>query len=98
MKQLPVGIQGFKMVRDEDYYFVDKSMPIGQILSMNDLGAYSITRPRRFGKSLNLSMLDAFFNIKYKGNTWFDGLEISKHHEFDSYTHGDIRLPQSDTG
>ncbi len=85
MKQLPVGIQDFKMVRDKDYYFVDKSMLIGQILSMNDLGVYSITRPRRFGKSLNLSMLDAFFNIKYKGNTWFDGLEISKHPEYDRY-------------
>ncbi len=85
MKQLPVGIQDFKMVRDEDYYFVDKSMPIGQILSMNDLGVYSITRPRRFGKSLNLSMLDAFFNLEYKGNTWFDGLEISKHPEYDRY-------------
>ena len=85
MKQLPVGIQDFKTVRNEDYYFVDKSMLIGQILSLNSNGVYSITRPRRFGKSLNLSMLDAFFNIKYKGNTWFDGLEISKHPEYDRY-------------
>ncbi len=60
-------------------------MLIGQIPGMNSNGVYSITRPRCFGKSLNLSMLDAFFNIKYKGNTWFDGLEISKHPEYDSY-------------
>ena len=85
MKKLPVGIQDFKTVRNEDYYFVDKSMLIGQILSLNSNGVYSITRPRRFGKSLNLSMLDAFFNIKYKGNAWFDGLEISKHPEYDRY-------------
>ncbi len=68
-----------------DKYYVDKSMLIGQILSQNSNGVYSITRPRRFGKSLNLSMLDAFFNLEYKGNTWFDGLEISKHPEYDSY-------------
>ena len=84
MKQLPVGVQDFRTVR-ENYYYIDKSMLIGQILSLNDLGVYSITRPHRFGKSLNLSMLDAFFNIKYKGNTWFDGLEISKHPEYDRY-------------
>ncbi len=85
MKQLPVGVQDFIELRKTDKYYVDKSMLIGQILSQNDLGVYLYTRPRRFGKSLNLSMLDAFFNVKYKGNTWFDGLEISEHPEFDSY-------------
>ena len=85
MKQLPVGVQDFAELRKMDKYYVDKSMLIGQILSQNSNGVYSITRPRRFGKSLNLSMLDAFFNIEYKGNTWFDGLEISKHPEYDSY-------------
>ena len=38
---------------------------------------FRITRPRRFGKTLNLNMIDAFFNLKYKGNTWFNGLSIS---------------------
>ncbi len=85
MKPLPVGIRNFKTVR-EKYYFVDKSMLVGQILNQYpEEGVFLYTRPRRFGKSLNLSMLDAFFNIKYKGNTWFDGLEISKHPEYDSY-------------
>jgi len=46
--------------------------------------AYLYTRPRRFGKSLNLSMLDAFFNMGYpKDNQWFHGLKVSKHTEFD---------------
>lgn len=85
MKQIPIGIQDFKVVRDRNKYFVDKSMFIGRILDSNDCGVYLYARPRRFGKSLNLSMIDAFFNIKYKGNTWFDDLEISKHHEYDEY-------------
>lgn len=77
MRKIPIGIQDFKEVRDKDYYYVDKSDLIAQIL---DTGAkvYLFTRPRRFGKSLNLSMLDAFLNMKHKGNTWFDGLRISE--------------------
>ena len=85
MKQLPVGIKDFKVIRSEDKYYVDKSMLIGEILSNNTKTISYYTRPRRFGKSLNLSMLDAFFNLEYKGNTWFDGLEISKHPEYDCY-------------
>ncbi len=85
MRQLPIGVQDFISIRDGNKYFVDKSMLIGQILNSNDIGVFLYTRPRRFGKSLNLSMMDAFFNIEYKGNTWFDDLEISKHHECDGY-------------
>ena len=85
MRSLPIGIQDFKDVRSEDFYYVDKSMLIGQILDQNRRGIFLYTRPRRFGKSLNLSMIDAFFNIKYTGNTWFDGLEISKHAEYNAY-------------
>ncbi len=85
MKQLPIGVQDFISIRNKDKYFVDKSMLIGQMLDSNDDGVFVCTRPRRFGKSLNLSMMDAFFNIEYKGNTWFDDLEISKHHEYDEY-------------
>ena len=75
----------FMEIRRKDKYYVDKSMLIGDILSSNDSGVYLFTRPRRFGKTTNLTMLDAFFNLEYKGNTWFDGLEISKHPEFDRY-------------
>jgi len=85
MRQLPIGVQDFKSIRDGNKYFVDKSMLIGHILDSNDDGVFLYTRPRRFGKSLNLSMMDAFFNIEYKGNTWFDGLEISNHHKYDGY-------------
>ena len=72
-------------IREKDKCYVDKSMLISDIINTNSDGVFLFTRPRRFGKSLNLSMLDAFFNLNYKGNTWFDGLEISDQHEFDSY-------------
>lgn len=77
MRKIPIGIQDFKEIRNEDYCYIDKSDLIAQIL---DGGAevYLFTRPRRFGKSLNLSMLDAFLNVKHKGNTWFDGLRVSE--------------------
>ena len=75
----------FARMREESVYFVDKSMLIADLLSMDGSGVYLFTRPRRFGKTTNLTMLDAFFNLEYKGNTWFDGLEISNHPEFDSY-------------
>ena len=84
MRQIDVGEQSFMSIREKDKCYVDKSMLIFDILSINKNGVFLFTRPRRFGKSLNLSMLDAFFNLEYKDNTWFDGLEISDHHEFDS--------------
>ena len=78
VRALPIGVQDFKEIRDSDYLYVDKSDMISQILS-EGTEAYCFTRPRRFGKSLNLSMLDAFFNLKYpKDNKWFDGLKVSE--------------------
>ena len=78
VRPLPIGVQDFKKVRDEGYLYVDKSDLIPQILSQKS-EVYQVTRPRRFGKSLNLSMLDAFFNLKYpKDNTWFDGLSARR--------------------
>ena len=77
VRPLPIGVQDFKKVRDEGYLYVDKSDLIPQMLSQKS-EVYQFTRPRRFGKSLNLSMLDAFFNLKYpKNNIWFDGLKVS---------------------
>lgn len=75
----------FQKVREGNKYYVDKTLLIKDILTRDDMGAYLFVRPRRFGKSMNLSMMDAFFNIKYEGNHWFDGLAISEHHEFDDY-------------
>ena len=84
-QQIDTGGLSFMEIRKENVYFVDKSMLIADLLSMDGRGVYLFTRPRRFGKTTNLTMLDAFFNIEYKGNTWFDGLEISNHPEFDRY-------------
>ena len=78
VRPLPIGVQDFKEVRDEGHLYVDKSNLIPQILSQKS-EVYQVTRPRRFGKSLNLSMLDAFFNLKYpKDNAWFDGLNARR--------------------
>ena len=79
MTQVPVGGQDFKVIRESDvgYYYVDKTPLIQNI--MDRPGESSLfTRPRRFGKSLNLSMLDAYLNFRYAGNRWFDGLAISE--------------------
>ena len=72
------GKNDFKVIRDKNYYFVDKSELISDIID-DGSEVYLFTRPRRFGKTLNLSMVDAFFNMKYKGNTWFDDLKVSEH-------------------
>ena len=77
-RALPIGVQDFKKIRDSDLLYIDKTDMISQILS-EGADVYLYTRPRRFGKSLNLSMLDAFFNIRYpKDNKWFDGLKVSE--------------------
>ena len=80
LKVVPKGVDDFKELREGDYYYVDKTELISDIIS-NRSKVFLFTRPRRFGKSLNLSMLDAFFNMNYKGNRWFDGLKISEHGE-----------------
>ena len=83
-RAIPIGVDDFKKVREENYYFVDKSELISDILK-DKAEVYLFTRPRRFGKSLNLSMLDAFFNAKYKGNGWFNGLKVSEHKSTEQY-------------
>ena len=85
MKQTDIGGLSFPQIRERNKYYVDKTMLIANILDRGDSNTYLFTRPRRFGKTTNLSMLDAFFNMRYKGNTWFDGLEISNHPEYGEY-------------
>ena len=82
--KIPIGLDDFKEVREKNYYFADKSELISDIIESR-CKVLSITRPRRFGKSLNLSMLDAFFNLKYSGNDWFDGLKINSRPEAEKY-------------
>ncbi|HJA68329.1 MAG TPA: ATP-binding protein [Candidatus Mediterraneibacter cottocaccae] len=74
-KKLPIGIENFSKIRDEGFYYVDKTGMIRDLL--NRWGEVNLfTRPRRFGKSLNMSMLKAFFEIGCD-RTLFDGLEIA---------------------
>lgn len=76
MKLLPTGIENFKTMIDKSAYYVDKTNFIEDVLSEQIV---SYTRPRRFGKTLNMSMLYYFFSIKEKENAYlFDGLNISK--------------------
>lgn len=76
MKLLPTGIENFKTMIDKSAYYVDKTNFIEDVLSEQ---AVLYTRPRRFGKTLNMSMLYYFFSIKEKENAYlFDGLNISK--------------------
>lgn len=79
LKKLPIGIENFEEMRQEDFYYVDKSHVIEQLLTQ--WGKVNLfTRPRRFGKSLNMSMLQSFFEIG-KDKTLFDGLRISDNQE-----------------
>lgn len=79
LKKLPIGIENFEEMRREDFYYVDKSLVIEQLLTQ--WGKVNLfTRPRRFGKSLNMSMLQSFFEIG-KDKTLFDGLRISDNQE-----------------
>ncbi len=75
-KKLPIGIDGFEKIRTNDFYYVDKTMFIAELLQ--NWGEVNLfTRPRRFGKSLNMSMLKSFFEIG-SDKTLFEGLKITK--------------------
>ena len=75
-KKLPVGIENFEEIRKEGFYYVDKTGLIRDLL--NSWGKVNLfTRPRRFGKTLNMSMLKSFFEIGADGRL-FDGLAISR--------------------
>lgn len=79
MKLIPTGIENFKELIDKDYYYVDKTNLIVNIINEK---VVLYTRPRRFGKTLNMSMLYYFFSIKEKDNAYlFDYLNISKNKE-----------------
>lgn len=76
MKQpLPIGTDDFAKVRENGYYYVDKSLMIKDFIEMKDEVAL-IARPRRFGKTLNMTMLREFFDITKDSRGIFEGLEI----------------------
>ena len=75
-KKLPIGIENFEKLRSEEFYYIDKTGLIGELL--NNWGEVNLfTRPRRFGKSLNMSMLEYFFSLD-GDKSIFNGLDISK--------------------
>ncbi len=78
-KKLPIGIDGFEKLRTNDFYYVDKTGFIADLL--RDWGEVNLfTRPRRFGKTLNMSMLKSFFEIG-TDKSLFDGLKIAENKE-----------------
>jgi len=78
MRALPIGVDNFYDIRKENYYYVDKTLLIKDLINLK--GSVNVfTRPRRFGKSLNLSMLHYFFDITEKEHAHiFDGLKIKE--------------------
>lgn len=84
-KPLPIGVEDFKRLVDNGYYFVDKTLMIKELLE-NKETVNLFTRPRRFGKTLNMSMLQRFFEATGKSNAYlFDGLKIATYPEYMAY-------------
>ena len=80
MKKLniPVGISDFAKIRDRKYYYVDKTKLISDLLEEETAEVTLITRPRRFGKTMAMSMLSHFFDIRKDSKTMFQGLKIAE--------------------
>ena len=76
--KIPVGISDFAKIRNYDYYYVDKTGLIADLLEKETAEVTLITRPRRFGKTMGMSMLANFFDIRKDSKAMFDGLEIAK--------------------
>ena len=78
MRRLPIGIENFEHIIKENYYYVDKTLFIKEFLERHDkVNLY--TRPRRFGKSLNMSMFKEFFELSGEGSELFQGLAIAQY-------------------
>lgn len=75
---IPVGISDFEKIRKNGYYYVDKSGLIAELLEEKSTEVTLITRPRRFGKTLGMSMLANFFDIRKESTELFKGLEIAE--------------------
>ena len=83
MKKLniPVGISDFAKIRDRNYYYVDKTKLISDLLEEEAAEVTFITRPRRFGKTMAMSMLSHFFDIRKDSKAMFQGLKIAENTE-----------------
>ena len=74
---IPVGISDFEKIRNDKFYYVDKTGLVAELLKTK-VEVTFITRPRRFGKTLGMSMLESFFDIRKSSQPLFEGLEIAK--------------------
>ena len=79
--KIPVGISDFKKIRENGYYYIDKTSLISTLLQTESTEVTLITRPRRFGKTLAMSMLASFFDISKDTAALFESLEISRKKE-----------------
>jgi hypothetical protein len=79
MKKLPIGIQSFKKIREDNFYYVDKTFFVKRLIDFGG-GYYFLSRPRRFGKSLFLDTLRWAFSGKKK---YFDGLYLEKNWDWE---------------
>ena len=81
-KVISIGNQGFDKIRENDYFYVDKTGFIKEWWESGD-DVTLITRPRRFGKTLNMDMLKCFFSNQYTGSAdLFEGLSIWKEEKY----------------
>ena len=78
VKGLDTSGIGFSEIIDNDMLYIDKTLLIDDILRTNNRGVFLYTRPRRFGKTTNLSMLQEYFDVRRRGTHRFDGLAISR--------------------
>lgn len=83
MKRIPIGIDDFKKIIENDYYYIDKTIMIKEFWDDGEI--VLITRPRRFGKTLNMSMLKYFFDNKEENKELFKNLEIYNDEEMMKY-------------
>ena len=80
--RIPVGGEDFDEIRQKGSYYVDKSGLIYELVNNTTNKVTLFTRPRRFGKTLNMSMIGSFFDITRDSRAVFEGLEVSRHEEF----------------
>lgn len=82
-KNIPIGVEDFAAIRIRDSYYIDKTNLLYELIQKTDNAVTLFTRPRRFGKTLTMSMMDCFFsNQRSDGETLFAGLNIMKYPEF----------------
>ena len=77
MLNIPVEISDFAEIRQRGYYYIDKTALVRELLKTTGTKVTLITRPRRFGKTLGMSMLAHFFDIRRDSSRIFEGLDIT---------------------